>query len=99
MLHHPGQADHHRHRQKNGGKGRNVPAEVMHIRAKNRVDQMRKRHLTVHNAHKGQRREQSHNPLRIVENARGFENQNKSQGHKRIKHPSHQTIEQNFDTE
>ena len=38
MLHHPGQSDHHCHGQKNGRKGRNVPAEMMHIRAKNRVD-------------------------------------------------------------
>jgi len=74
MLNHQGQTNHHGNRHQNGRKRWDVPAEVMHIRAKDRVDQMGKWNLTIHNAHKGQRREQGHNPLRIVENARGFEN-------------------------
>ena len=52
-LHRIGQPDHHHHRQQNREERRHVPAEMVNIRAQDRVDQVAKRHLPINDPCQG----------------------------------------------
>ena len=79
--------------QDNRHKPRQVPSEMVHLCAKNRVDQVGERYLPLLQPDKRQRGEQGHNPLGIVENSRRLKDQNKPQRHEGIENTGHQTVD------
>ena len=95
-LHRPGQRHHHHHGQQNRQQSRHMPSEMVDIRPEYRVDQMRKRHLPLHDPHQSQRRKKRHHALRVVEDARGLEDQHEAQRDQSIKHPRHQPIQRHL---
>ena len=72
------------------------PAELVHIRAKNRIDQMRKRHLPVLNTDQGHRCKKRHNPLGIIKNSRRFVDQHEAECDQSIQNPRHQPVHDHF---
>ena len=76
-----------------------MPAEVMHMRAEYRVDEMGKRHLPGLETDERQCREQRHDTLRVIEDAGGFEDQDETERNQRVKHACHQAVERNLECE
>ena len=90
---HEHRQQHHDPDRQNDRKGRmHGPSEIVNIRAKDRVDQMRKRHLPVLDTHQRHRRKQRHDPLGKIENPRRLVDQHETQRDQRIKHPRHQPV-------
>ena len=73
-----------------------MPTEVMHLGAEDRVNQMAKGHLPVHDPDQCQRGKKRHNTLGIIENTRSLVDQHEAKRDERIKHPGHQPVEKNL---
>ena len=67
--------------------------------AENCVDQVGERHLTFLDPNHCHSRKQGHNALRVVEDARGFEDQHEAERDQRIHHPGHQPVQSHFHRE
>ena len=90
QQHHPQRAD---DREDRG----HLPAEAVDLGAQHGVDQLREGHLPVLKADQRQRREQGHDALRIVEDARGLEDQNEAERDERIHHSRQQAVQDHLD--
>jgi hypothetical protein len=60
------------------------------------VDQMTERHAALLDADKRHRREKGHDPLRVVEDARGLEDQDEAQRHQRVHHPVQKAVQRDL---
>mmetsp|Transcript_831 Transcript_831/g.1130 ORF Transcript_831/g.1130 Transcript_831/m.1130 type:complete len:143 (-) Transcript_831:217-645(-) len=96
LLHHPGQKNHHANRQQDCDERWHRPAEVGDVAAKDRVDEMRERNLSVHDAHQRHGSKQGHHTLCVIKDTRRFVDQDKPKSDERIKHAGHQTVERDF---
>ena len=74
-----------------------MPTKVMHFGAQDRVDQMAKGHLPLHDPDQRQRGKERHDALRVVENARSLVDQHEAKRDERIEHPGHQPVHEDFD--
>ena len=70
--------DHHRDGEGDGENGRQVPAKMVNIGAKNGIDQMGEWDLTGLQANQGQGGKEGHHPLRVIEDAGCLEDKDKA---------------------